>query len=438
MSKKLPIVAIVGRANVGKSSLFNRLVGKRQAIVSDIAGTTRDRVVAKVGIDDKLAYIVDTAGLKRPEDGLELGIQEQITQATDSATVILVVVEGDIGLTQEDRDIAKRALKTKKPVILVLNKMDRAKHSDLEVFKKLGIRRIQQVSAEHATGLDELAVDIAADLPLVEDEDNDTLKIAFVGRPNVGKSKLFNNLASENRAVVSDVAGTTRDANRIEIKVDGNSVELIDTAGVRKSGKNTGIEYYSSLRTLISIDESDVCVLLMDAQEPSTKLDLKIAGMIKDAGKGLILALNKWDLVEKDDFTFDEMAPRVTRAFQFVAWAPLMVLSAEDGKNALKLISLAKDIAVMSTKKLGTSELNTWLLKAMSHHPPAGLKNTHPAPKYITQTGIKPPTFEVHGRHMKTLHWSYKRYLEREIREAFDITGTAIRFNFVESSERKV
>jgi GTPase len=428
---KIPIVAIIGRANVGKSSIFNRLAGKRQAIVFDEPGTTRDRVLARANFDGKNCWLVDTAGAKIATDDFELSIQQQIEEATTSAEVIVIVVEAHIGATKEDRDVTKKALKTKKPVVLVLNKLDKAKLVNLEDFKSLGVKEVVNVSAEHNTGIDELKSVIVSHLNDSISEQSNSVVVAIIGRPNVGKSKLFNNLIHQEQAVISAKAGTTRDVNRAQLVHDDQTIELLDTAGIRRAAKTAkNIEYFSSLRTLAAIEESDICVLLIESTEPSTKLDMKIAGMVKVSGKGLILALSKWDLLDADEHTYDKMANQIMHEYQFVNWAPLIITSADEKKNLGKLMSLALNIYVQRKIKIKTSALNTWLLNVTSEHPPAGFKNTHPALKYITQTNTDPPTFGVHGRHLKTLHWSYKRYMERKFREEFKITGTAIKFEF--------
>ena len=435
MAKSLPIVAIVGRANVGKSSLFNAVLGHRTAVVAREAGTTRDAIRTQVDNNGSSFILVDTAGLKAPEDEFEASIQEQITEASDAADAIVVVVDGTAMVTDEDRRVAKLAHKSKKPVILVINKMDASGKSDLEQWKKLGISEVVKTSASQRQGVRELLDVIAENIPKKKTpEESDELSIALLGRPNVGKSHLFNKLAKKQQAIVADVAGTTRDVNRITVNFEKQPVNLLDTAGIRRAGKiEQGVERFSVLRSVGAIEEADVCLLLMDPEEIGAKLDQKIAGMIADAGKGLILVVSKWDSVDKDAYTRDAMAAQIKQAFQFVPWASLLFTSAVTGQNVTKIFEMAKEIDGRRRVKLKTSQLNKVLQDAVASHPPAGLKNTHPKLKYMTQTDQRPPTFSVFGKHTETLHWSYKRYLERRIREEQDFTGTPIWIQYNEN-----
>lgn len=441
MSKPLPTVAIVGQANVGKSSLFNRLVREQQAIVAREAGTTRDNVIGKVNYGDHNFWLVDTAGLKDPEDEFEASIQDQIAEATDAADVILVVVDSTLYPTQDDRDIAKKALKSKKPVILVVNKTDLAGNLPNDEFRRLGVKDIIRTSAEHNAGTHEVLEKITELIPPRRiEEDDEVLRIALVGRPNVGKSYLFNTLAGKQQAVVANVAGTTRDVNRVQIRYYDQTVELLDTAGIRRSGKQeVGIEKFSVLRTLQAIDQADVCLLLMDVNELSTSLDQKLAGIIREAGKGLILVVSKWDSVEgKDAYTRDALAPRIAHDFAFVPWAPLIFTSAVTGQNATKIFELAMLIDGRRQQKLKTTDLNRILQTCLRKHPPAGVRNAHPKLRYMVQTDVSPPWFVIFGSDLRYLHWSYKRYLEKAMRAEFDFAGTPIMFSFRdEKVERK-
>jgi GTP-binding protein len=294
MAKKLPIIAIVGRTNVGKSSLFNAILDRREAIVAREEGTTRDSISAKASYHDQQFWLVDTAGIKDPIDEFEFTIQEQIIQAADSADVIWVVVEADVPITEEDRRVAKLALKSKKPVFLVINKVDKAKRADLSGFDRLGIKPIIRTSTTQALGITQLLDSLIAIIPkATEKEDDNRLHIAILGRPNVGKSQLFNTLAKKQQAIVADRAGSTRDINRAIVKYQGREVEIMDTAGIRRSGKiGHGIERFSVIRSLQAIEQSDVCFLLIDVNEITVQLDQKIAGMIKEAGKGLVLVVS--------------------------------------------------------------------------------------------------------------------------------------------------
>lgn len=440
MASKLPTVAIIGQANVGKSSLFNRMVRSQQAIVAREAGTTRDNVLGRVEYNNHNFWLVDTAGLKDPNDDFEASIQDQITEAAEAADVILVVVDSSQYPSDQDRLVAKKALRSKKPVILLTNKADLKESLLKDEFKCLGIKQIIRTSAEHNSGiidvLDEITNLIPKQFEYVPDE---ILRIALIGRPNVGKSYLFNTLAGKQQAIVANIAGTTRDVNRISVKYGGRDIELLDTAGMRKPGKQeVGIEKFSVLRTLQAIEQSDICFLLMDVNELNTQLDQRIAGIIDEAGKGMGIVITKWDSVEgKDAYTRDELAPKISRTFDFTPWAPLIFTSSVTGQNVTKLFDLALDIDARRKQTTKTRVLNDLLQKSIAGHPPAGLKNTHPKLRYIVQTDTTPPWFVIYGSHLKFLHWSYKRYLERQLRETYNYTGTPIKFSFRDEKQIK-
>lgn len=435
-TNKLPIVAIVGRANVGKSSLFNAILHRREAIVAREAGTTRDSISAKASWNDQDFWLVDTAGVKDAEDDFEFTIQEQILQAADSADVIWVMVEADIPITEEDRRVAKLALKSRKPVFLIINKVDKAKGHDLEAFQRLGIKPIIQTATTQHRGISELLDTLVTYIPKVTMADNDSrVRIALLGRPNVGKSALFNALAKKQQAIVADRAGTTRDINRASVRYENQEIELMDTAGIRRSGKiGTGIEHFSVVRTLSAIEQADICLLLIDVNEIATGLDQKIAGLAKEAGKGLILVVSKWDDVEgKDAYTRDALAPKITEAFDFVPWAPLIFTSAVSGQNVTKIFDLVFQIVEARKVRISTRALNDWLGLATAKHPPAGLKNRAPKLNYMVQEDDNPtPAFKIFGAHTKFVHWSYRRYLERGLRSNFNFEGTAIQIWFIE------
>lgn len=481
---KLPTVAIVGQANVGKSSLFNRLYGSQEAVVAREAGTTRDSVIRRItwsletersndrttkmlrtsrktsfrgrsdaseftsgasgGVGPSSSFwLVDTAGLKKAEDEFEASIQEQIEEAADAADVILVVVDGTKYPDHQDASIAKQALRSKKPVLLVINKTDLKGNLDTVEFRRLGISTIIRTSAEHATGIDQLSSAIMQTLPSSSfvahsaDEEH-SLRIALIGRPNVGKSQLFNRLAGKQQAIVANVAGTTRDVNRVVVRYEGRDITLLDTAGIRRSGKQeVGIEKFSVLRTFQAIEEADICCLLMDVNEYATQLDQKLAGQIKEAGKGLIIVVSKWDSIEKDPKLADEIAARISHEFAFVPWAPLLFTSSITGQNITKIFELAAQIDVRRQQQIKTSDLNRILMDCVRKHPPAGLKNTFPRLRYMVQTDTAPPWFVIFGGNLKLLHWSYKRYLERQLRDKYDFTGTPIMFSFRQESKKE-
>jgi len=436
MATKLPIVAIVGRANVGKSSLFNAVLDRREAIVAREAGTTRDSISAKAEYEDRQFWLVDTAGVKDPEDDFEFTIQEQITQAADSADIIWVVVAADTTVTDEDRRVARMALKSQKPVFLVVNKVDKARKQDLSHFERLGIKPIIYTAIPQNEGIEFLLDKLVKVIPEAAlEEDDNRLHIALLGRPNVGKSYLFNTLAKKQQAIVADRAGTTRDINRAVVRYKGREIELMDTAGIRRSGKiERGIEHFSVLRALSAIEQADICLLLMDVNELNVALDQKIAGMIKEAGRGLILAVSKWDAAEgKDAFTRDALAPQIAAEYDFVPWAPLIFTSAVTGQNVTKIFDLALEIDEERHKRIPTTELNKWLRRAVDMHPPAGLKNRAPKLNYMVQeTDNVIPAFKIFGSHTKFVHWSYRRYLERGLREAYGFSGTPIQLWFIE------
>ncbi len=445
MSTKLPIVAIIGQANVGKSSMFNRLVRARQAIVAKEAGTTRDSVVGKVnyrrdGDQSSEFLLIDTAGLKDAEDQFEATIQEQIEEASIAANLILVMVDGTTYPSDKDRLIAKKALKSGKQVILVINKVDLKGAIETDEFRRLGIKDIIRTSAEHNIGISELLDHIAANIPPAQQiEDQDVIRVALIGRPNVGKSHLFNTLAGKQQAIVANLAGTTRDLNRTKVNYHKQPIELIDTAGVRRQGKQeTGIEKFSVMRTMQAINEADVCLLLMDVNELNVQLDQRLAGIIDDIGKGLVLVVSKWDSVEgKDAFTRDALAPKISYHFKFTPYAPRIFTSSVTGQNVTKLFDLVLDINKRRRQEIKTRKLNDLLQSAIISHPPAGLKNSHPKLRYMVQTDVAPPWFVIYGSNLKFIHWSYKRYLERTLRENFDFSGTPIKLSFRDEKQIK-
>ena len=440
MASKLPTVAIIGQANVGKSSLFNRFGRSRQAIVAKEAGTTRDNVLGKVSYEDHTFWMVDTAGLKDPNDDFEASIQEQITEAAEAADIILVVVDSTQYSSDEDKLVAKKALRSKKPVILLANKVDLSGSLPNDEYKRLGIKDIIRTSAEHNIGIEETLKQITMMIPPVEDTPvSDVIRISLIGRPNVGKSFLFNTMAGKQQAIVANIAGTTRDVNRIAVRYKLQNIEILDTAGMRKPGKQeVGIEKFSVLRTLQAIEESDICFLLMDVNELNTALDQRLAGIIDEAGKGLVIVVSKWDSVEdKDAYTRDELAPKIARNFEFVPWAPLIFTSSVTGQNVTKLFDLAIDIHTRRGAEQKTRAMNDLLQTIVQKHPPAGLKNTHPKLRYVVQTDNSPPWFVIYGSNLKFIHWSYKRYIERHFRETFDYIGTPIKFSFRDTKQLK-
>ena len=424
----LPIVAIVGRANVGKSSLFNRLLGERKAIVADEPGTTRDRVEAIVDWQGRQFWLVDTAGFERTSDELHASISEQIEAAQDAADLIVVVLDGSTVLSDEDQAVIKKVQKTRTNYIIALNKSDRSQRG-IEA-DKLPADSVIPVSAIHGTGSGDLLDAITEAIPKVSRRKSTTPTLALLGRPNVGKSSLINAIANQQRSIVSEQAGTTRDSTEIETTINDETWRVIDTAGLRRASKAKDIEYFSALRSSWAINESDVCVLVLDATEPGTAQDQRIAGMVKEAGKGLILAVNKWDQTERDDATRRQLEGRLAHVLAFVWWAPMVLTIAPEKHHTHKLLELAQSVRHNRERTITTKELNQTLQDTLNQHPPAGLKNYHPKLNYITQTDINPPTFTVFGSHTPYLHWSYKRFIESQLRESFSFEGTPLRFQW--------
>ncbi len=438
--KSKPIVALIGQTNAGKSSILNRMAHKNIAIVAREEGTTRDNVVAT--IDDSF-ILIDTAGLKDPTDDFEASIQDQILDAIDTADIILVVLDSTKYFDHRDAKIAKDALRSGKEVFLVLNKCDLGESLPITEFRALGIapEKTFYVSATTGQGFNALR-EILPKAKMIEK--NDKLKIALIGRPNVGKSSLFNTLGKKQQAIVSSRQGTTRDINRMDVRYKGRDVEILDTAGLRKPGKReVGIEKFSAIRTLAAIEEANVCCLLIDSTEPHSKLDQSLAGQIVEAGKGIIMVVTKSDLLEnaeptnyygeeniKNRTAADFLLDALEKDFDFLPYAPVILTSSETGANATQIFELALEIDVARHTEIKTSELNKILAAAVVEHAPAGLKNTRPKPKYIVQTDTCPPWFVVHGHDLELLHWSWKRYLERKIREKYPFVGTPIMFSY--------
>lgn len=447
--KKLPIVALIGQTNAGKSSLLNRLAHKNIAIVAREEGTTRDNVMATI---DNRFILIDTAGLKDPDDDFEASIQDQIQDAIESADLILFAVDSTKYPDYRDKSIAKQALRSQKPVFLLLNKSDLGASLPDEEFLSLGIKDFYRTSATTGYGINSLKSSILTSLEKTFGENSQNsrnldakaptpktapIKLVLIGRPNVGKSSLFNSLGKKQQAIVSSRQGTTRDVNRINVRYEKRNLEILDTAGLRKPGKReVGIEKFSALRTLAAIEEADVCALLIDATEPHAKLDQALAGQIVEAGKGIIVVVTKMDLLE-DDTLSKSLLDDLERDFDFLPFAPVLLTSSETGKNVTKLFDLTLTVDDARHTEAETSKLNKILREAIASHPPAGLKNTHPKPKYIVQTDTCPPWFVIHGREMELMHWSYKRYLERKIREVYPMIGTPIRFSFHNECPRK-
>jgi GTP-binding protein len=437
----IPIIALVGRTNVGKSSLFNAILGSRENIVAKEAGTTRDSITAITQHKGKDFWIVDTAGVKDPEDDFEITIQEQIEQAAISATVIVVVVEADIMVTDEDYRIATMALKTRRPVLLVVNKVDKVKDKTLDQFMRLGIKQIVGTSATQHSGILSMLDEIVAIIPKVKyKKANDRLRVAILGRPNVGKSQLFNTLAKKQQALVSTRAGTTRDINRVAVRYKGREIELMDTAGIRRSGKiQVGVERFSVIRSLSAINQADICLLLIDATEHIVQLDKKITGMIKEAGKGLVLVVSKVDLLNDGDLTQDQMMRQIANEYDFVPWAPVIFTSSVTGINVAQIFEMVAEIDVHRHLQIKTPEINRWLEATVNSYSPPSAKHIVPKLHYMIQEMDNPtPAFKVFGRNTKQIHWSYRRFFERKLREQYNFSGTAVQLWFIEENRKNL
>jgi GTP-binding protein len=433
-----PIVALVGRPNVGKSTFFNRLIGERKAIIEDLPGTTRDRLYGDSFWNGREFTVVDTAGIlfgaedpDLPMAEITRRVREQAELAINEADGIIFMVDGREGMTSADADVADILRLTSKPVVLAVNKCDsQERNLDAVEFYALNLGDPIPMSAFHGLGTgDVLDLIVEGFTPSEPDEAEEAhLKIAIVGRPNVGKSSLLNKLLGEDRSVVSAVPGTTRDSIDTEITYHGRKVTLIDTAGIRRSGKiERGIEKYAVLRTLKAIERCDVALLLIDAVEGITAQDTHIAGMVFEAKKGLAILVNKWDAIDKDNQTYYDYEDRIRESFKFVDFAPLQFISALTGQRVSQLVQLAFDIYDQRQKRVPTHELNQFLREAVRAQPPMAIrKGAHLRIYYAVQPQIEPPVFLFFANDGELVHWSYGRYLENRLRERYGFGGTPI------------
>jgi len=447
-----PIVAIVGRPNAGKSTFFNRLIGERKAIVEDLPGTTRDRLYGDTEWNGRFFTVVDTAGLlfeedEEPRDGspsfyaeIARRTREQAELAIAEADAIIFMVDAREGLTAADAEVAEVLRSTYKPVVLAANKADnRERTLDAVQFYALNLGEPIPMSAYHGIGTGDVLDQVAAALPIVEEAELDVAaKVAIIGRPNVGKSSLLNQLLGRERSVVSPIPGTTRDSIDTPIDVHGTQVLLIDTAGIRRRGKiERGIEKYSVLRALRAIERADVALLLIDAEDGVTAQDTHIAGMILEELKGVAILVNKWDLVIKDNETFNAFTRQVREAFKFIPYAPLLFISAKTGQRVDQVLPLALEIAQERQRRIPTSELNSLLRDAVYDHPPTAThKGAHLRIYYATQPQVAPPVFLFFANNAELIHWGYGRYLENRIRDAYGFIGTPIKIVFRSREEK--
>lgn len=429
-----PVVAIVGRPNVGKSTLFNRLVGQRRAIVENIPGTTRDRLYGEAEWRDRTFTVIDTGGLvPDAAEGYSALIREQVETALAEADIVLFLVDSVTGLTGIDREIADELRKAAKPVLLLANKADNERRQGFATeFYELGLGEPMPVSAYHGTGVREVNDELVRLLPAGREEAApDQLRLAIAGRPNVGKSALVNAILGEERVIVSEEAGTTRDAVDTVLMYRDQPVTLIDTAGIRRPGKvERGIEKYSVMRAKQAIERCDVAVALLDATQGVTSQDLHIAGYVVDAYKGMIIALNKWDLVEDTEETREEFTRKTLRRFRFAPWAPLAFVSARTGLNVDGLLELALEVGENRSVRIPTPDVNSALREAVAAHPPSSPGRKPLRLKYATQAEVRPPTFVIFANDATLIHFSYRRYLENHFRRRFGFEGTAIKLEF--------
>lgn len=438
MSK--PIVAIVGRPNVGKSTLFNRLVGERRAIVEDLPGTTRDRVYGSSDWGGIEFTVVDTAGLQDDEEiststtaEIARRTREQAQSAIDEADVIVFLVDSKAGLTSGDYEVAELLRRTDKPTILVANKADNFnRREDAVEFYALGLGEPLPVSSIHGAGSGDLLDRIVESLPEFEEEpETEGPNIAIVGRPNVGKSRLLNALMGQERSIVSDIPGTTRDSLDTQLVWAGQPLTLIDTAGIRRKGRvEHGIEQFSVLRSMRAIDRSDVVLLVIDATESFTSQDLHIAGYVEEQKKGMVVVVNKWDLVDKGPTTMDEYRARAQEALDFMPYSPLTFISAKFGQRVQQVLETALQVVEERNKRATTAQLNKLLREAVAKHPPSSKPGKWLKFYYATQVDVAPPTFVFFVNDPTQIHFSYRRYLENQLRETFGFTGTPIRMSF--------
>ena len=429
-----PVVVIVGRPNVGKSTLFNRLIGQRSAIVENIPGTTRDRLQAEVTYRDRQFGLIDTGGLEPDaESGYSVLIREQVRAAVTEADVILFVVDAVAGVTRTDSEIAEMLRPKKTSVLLLANKADNDSRRELAVeFFELGLGEPMPISAYHDIGLREVLDRLSEVLPESRAEAAvDELRLAVVGRPNVGKSALVNAILGEDRVIVSEESGTTRDAVDTRFLYRDKPLVLIDTAGIRRRGRiERGVEKYSVMRARQAIERCDIAILVLDATEKVAAQDLHVAGYVADAYKGMIVAVNKWDLLEDSEDSREAFARNVLRRLQFTPWAPLAFVSAKSGLNIDGLLDLGLEIAETRSHRIPTSEVNAVLREAVAANPPPSPGRRPLRIKYGTQAEVRPPTFVFFTNDASLIHFSYRRYLENFLRKRFGFEGTAIKFEF--------
>ena len=441
-----PIVAVVGRPNVGKSTLFNKLIGQRLSIVDDMPGVTRDRIYGEVEWQNKHFSLVDTGGIEPDSKDIILSqMRVQAQLAIDAADVIIMVTDIRTGMVATDQEVAAMLKKSGRPVILAVNKCDNIGDipADFYEFYNLGLGDPVPVSSIHGHGTGDLLDQVLALLPeeLEEEEESEMIKVAVIGKPNVGKSSLVNHISGENRCIVSDIAGTTRDAIDTVVENKFGKFTLIDTAGLRRQKKvnkmDDNIEKYSILRSQMAVERCDVCVIMIDATEGFTEQDSKVAGMAHEAGKGCVIVVNKWDAIEKDDKTMQEYRKKLEVDFAFMSYAPILFISAKTGQRIEKLFEAIKMVANNNAMRITTGVLNDILAQATARVQPPSDKGKRLKIYYMTQASTKPPTFVCFVNDAELFHFSYQRYLENRIRDTFGLDGTPVRFLIRERSDKE-
>ena len=434
-----PVVALLGRPNVGKSTLFNRMVGKKISIIEDTPGVTRDRIYGNVKFKDYTFHLIDTGGIDLADEHFNDSIKMQAELAIDEADLILFVVDGKEGLTSNDYAVRDMLLKSQKPVIVVINKMDsKFAKENIYDFYELGLDTYMPVSGEQNEGIYDLLEEITKDFPEIEEEYEDGIvKFCVIGRPNVGKSSLVNAVVGEDRVIVSDVAGTTRDAIDTRFRYHDHDYVVIDTAGMRKRGKvYEAVEKYSLLRSLKAIDRSDVCLIVINAEEGIVEHDKHIAGYALDAGKAVVLVVNKWDTVDDKDSKMKEFKELLKYEFQFMTYAPIVFLSAKTKKRIHTLMPEILKVYENSRREIKTSVLNDVIRDAYALNLPPSYKGKRLKIYFSNQASTQPPTFNIQVNSKGLIHFSYERYLENKLREAFDFEGTPIILQFKNKGEQ--
>ena len=431
-------VCLVGKPNVGKSSIFNRLIKENKSIIMDTPGVTRDRIYGRVNHNDKSFYLIDTGGISLGEDDFAKDILVQATLAIDEADLVLFVVDGNDDPDASDKKVAEILHKSSKKVIVVVNKIDNDKKKEnLYNYYELGFSDLVAVSASHNIGFDGLLNTITSDLPEEVKEEDTSLKFCIIGRPNVGKSSLINAILNEERAIVSDVAGTTRDAVDTKFKYNHEDITVIDTAGMRKKGKiYESVEKYSLIRSLKAIDRSDVCVLVIDASTGIIEHDKHIASYALDAGKGIVICVNKWDTINNPDSDIRKWKEDIKNEFQFIPYAHTVFLSAKTKKRLSGLMPEVINVYNNNRKEVKTSLLNNIIMEAVSMHEPPSYKGKRLKIYFVSQTGTCPPKFTFSVNNKGLVHFSYERYLENQIRNNIDFDGTPIMLQFKNKSEK--